>query len=108
MTWILPSVLPALVRRSIMVFAQASPAALLSVARNAVYWDGSPSSLESIMMTGMLASLAFLTAGWRAFVSDGASTIALTPRSIALSTMLISSLILLSDWAPRKVTESFG
>src|SRR5512137_1891074 len=108
MTWILPSVTPFLARRSISVLAQASPAALLSVARNDTYWDASPSSLESMMMTGMPASLAFFTAGWRAVVSDGASTIALTPRSIALSTMLISSLMLLSDWAPRKVTESFG
>ena len=60
------------------------------------------------MMTGMPASLAFFTAGMRAFTSEGARTIALTPRSMALSTMPISSLMLLSDWGPRKVTESFG
>ena len=60
------------------------------------------------MMTGMPAAFASATGFCRAFTSEGASTIALTPRTIALSTMLISSLMLLSLWAPRKVTESFG
>src|SRR5271157_101342 len=59
-------------------------------------------------MTGMPASLAFFTAGTSAVTSEGARTIALTPRSIALSTMLISSATLLSDWGPRNVTDSFG
>jgi hypothetical protein len=61
-----------------------------------------------MMMTLMPAALAFFTTGMRAVVSEGASTMALAPRSMALSTMLISSFTFDSDWGPRKVTENFG
>src|SRR5512145_1013019 len=93
---------------AIISLAQASPAALLSVARKESYWEAGPSSMESMMTTLMPADTAFLTTGLRAVVSEGARTMALTPRSMADSTMLISSLTFDSDWGPRNVTESFG
>ena len=60
------------------------------------------------MMTGIPAALAFLTTGMSAVGSEGARTMALTPRSIALSTMLISSLTFDSDCGPEEGHGELG